>query len=87
MICPKCGKENAEKMRFCSQCGSSLTGNGPESTNDRGGAECAPAVGAAISSGGAYTEPKNYVVDIGHSLLDTQFVGMRNLIRQKKAEK
>lgn len=38
-----------------------------------------------VSSGCMHNEA--YVVDIGHSLLDTQFVGMRNLIRQKKAEK
>lgn len=38
-----------------------------------------------VSSGCMHKE--SYVVDIGHSLLDTQFVGMRNLIRQKKMEK
>lgn len=38
-----------------------------------------------VSSGCMHKE--SYVVDIGNSLLDTQFVGMRNLIRQKKMEK
>lgn len=38
-----------------------------------------------VSSGCMHSE--SYIVDMGHSLLDTQFVGMRNLIRQKKAEK
>ena len=38
-----------------------------------------------VSSGCMHSE--SYIVDIGNSLLDTQFVGMRNLIRQKKAEK
>lgn len=28
-----------------------------------------------------------YIVDMGNSLLDTQFMGMRNLVRQKKMEK
>lgn len=38
-----------------------------------------------VSSGCMHSE--SYIVDMGNSLLDTQFVGMRNLIRQKKAEK
>ena len=38
-----------------------------------------------VSSG--CTHKESYIVDIGNSLLDTQFIGMRNLIRQKKAEK
>ena len=33
------------------------------------------------------THRETYIVDMGNSLLDTQFIGMRNLIRQKKAEK
>ena len=33
------------------------------------------------------THEQTYIVDTGASLLDTQFIGMRNLIRQKKAEK
>ena len=32
------------------------------------------------------THKESYIVDIGKSLLDTSFTGMRNLIRQKKAE-
>lgn len=27
MFCTKCGKENAENMKFCSQCGNPLTNN------------------------------------------------------------
>ena len=38
-----------------------------------------------VSSGCMHKE--SYVVDMGNSLLDTKFVGMRNLIRQKKMEK
>ena len=38
-----------------------------------------------ITSGCVHQE--TYIVDMGKSLLDTQFIGMRNLIRQKKAEK
>jgi hypothetical protein len=38
-----------------------------------------------VSSG--CTHKESYIVDMGNSLLDTQFIGMRNLIRQKKAEK
>ncbi len=38
-----------------------------------------------LSKGGKYTE--SYIVDMGCSLLDTQFTGMRNLVRQKKIEK
>lgn len=38
-----------------------------------------------VSSG--CTHKESYIVDMGKSLLDTQFIGMRNLIRQKKAEK
>ena len=38
-----------------------------------------------VTKGGTYNEAYN--VDIGCSLLDTQFMGMRNLVRQKKLEK
>jgi hypothetical protein len=38
-----------------------------------------------VSSGCQHSE--SYIVPVGNSLLDTSFVGMRNLIRQKKAEK
>ncbi len=38
-----------------------------------------------VTSGCKHTE--SYVVDMGGSLLDTKFVGMRSLIRQKKNEK
>ncbi len=38
-----------------------------------------------VTSGCVHGE--SFIVDMGHSLLDTQFIGMRNLIRQKKAEK
>ncbi len=37
-----------------------------------------------VSSGCSHKE--SYIVDIGKSLLDTKFIGMRNLIRQKKAD-
>ncbi len=40
---------------------------------------------SVVSSGCIHKE--SYIVDMGKSLLDTQFIGMRNLIRQKKAEK
>ncbi len=40
---------------------------------------------SVVSSGCTHNE--SYVVPMGGSLLDTKFVGMRNLIRQKKAEK
>lgn len=40
---------------------------------------------SVVSSG--CTHKESYVVPMGGSLLDTKFVGMRNLIRQKKAEK
>lgn len=38
-----------------------------------------------VTSGCTYSE--SYIVGMGNSLLDTQFTGMRNLVRQKKAEK
>lgn len=38
-----------------------------------------------VSSGCKHSE--SYIVSIGNSLLDTKFVGMRNLVRQKKNEK
>ncbi len=38
-----------------------------------------------FTSGCSHRE--SYIVDVDKSLLDTQFIGMRNLIRQKKAEK
>ena len=38
-----------------------------------------------VTKGNIHTQ--NYIVDMGNSLLDTQFRGMRNLIRQKKEEK
>lgn len=38
-----------------------------------------------VSSGCMHSE--SYIVPIGNSLLDTKFVGMRNLVRQKKNEK
>ncbi len=38
-----------------------------------------------VSSGCTCSE--TYIVDVGNSLLDTQFTGMRNLIRQKKSER
>lgn len=37
-----------------------------------------------VTKGGTYSEA--YITDLGNSLLDTQFMGMRNLIRQKKNE-
>ena len=37
-----------------------------------------------VSSGCQHSEA--YIVPVGSSLLDTSFVGMRNLIRQKKAD-
>ena len=37
-----------------------------------------------VTKGGTYNEA--YITDVGASLLDTQFMGMRNLIRQKKNE-
>lgn len=38
-----------------------------------------------VSSGCTHSE--SYIVSVGNSLLDTKFVGMRNLVRQKKNEK
>lgn len=38
-----------------------------------------------VSSGCMHSE--SYIVPVGNSLLDTKFVGMRNLVRQKKNEK
>ncbi len=38
-----------------------------------------------VTKGNIHTQ--NYIVSMGNSLLDTQFRGMRNLIRQKKEEK
>lgn len=37
-----------------------------------------------VTKGGTYSEA--YITNVGDSLLDTQFMGMRNLIRQKKNE-
>ena len=38
-----------------------------------------------VTKGGTYDEA--YITDVGNSLLDVQFMGMRNLIRQKKNDK
>ena len=38
-----------------------------------------------VSSGCMHSE--SYIVPVGNSLIDTKFVGMRNLVRQKKNEK
>ena len=41
----------------------------------------------SVVTRGGCTHRETYFVDMGDSLLDTQFTGMRNLIRQKKEEK
>ena len=38
-----------------------------------------------VTKGGTYDEA--YITEVGNSLLDVQFMGMRNLIRQKKNDK
>ena len=40
---------------------------------------------SVVTSGATHTE--EYVTGIGNSILDTQFIGMRNLIREKKNQK
>lgn len=40
---------------------------------------------SVVTSGCIHKE--SYIVPVGNSLLDTNFVGMRNLIRQKKEER
>jgi len=83
MVCPKCGKENAETMKFCSQCGSSLTENEQEIISEQSESKGATVVGESISSTAAHTKPKNSIDEnVKRSKIYSYFYGSNTVFQQ-----